>query len=357
MSNEFMSECITRLRFPLALLVVLIHHNIIWRSPQCCAEGLYDCLTIGLSGGICQIAVPVFFFISGYLFFLKLDDWNWSTWIRKLKSRVNSLLVPYLIWNVLAFLATAIMTIKSPHPTDYYHYFIDNGCLRIFWDMPGGSSPADFPLWFIRDLMVCVVLSPAIWWLLKRIGGLAVVVVLIVYVLALPPFDNPLSSQTFPFVLWGGYCSLYQKFPIYHRLSNSISKIILCLFVAAFVTKISTEGVNEMLSLPSLRLMKVVSVPFAFYIVDRMDKSSHSILPKMAECGFFLFAAHTVFLRDVSFLITTKIIPITSHLTASVDYLLSYSFTVLLCLLIYYTLKRITPTIIDILCGRFKYIK
>lgn len=44
-----------------------------------------------------QVAVPGFFFLSGFLFFRDLDDVK--SWGRKLKSRVFSYVLPYLLWN------------------------------------------------------------------------------------------------------------------------------------------------------------------------------------------------------------------------------------------------------------------
>ena len=44
-----------------------------------------------------QIAVPGFFFLSGFLFLKGLYDLK--DWARKWKSRVFSYIVPYLIWN------------------------------------------------------------------------------------------------------------------------------------------------------------------------------------------------------------------------------------------------------------------
>ena len=44
-----------------------------------------------------QVAVPGFFFLSGFLFFRGLDDVK--SWGRKVKSRVFSYVLPYLLWN------------------------------------------------------------------------------------------------------------------------------------------------------------------------------------------------------------------------------------------------------------------
>ena len=44
-----------------------------------------------------QVAVPGFFFLSGFLFYRNLNSFR--DWGRKLKERISSYFVPYLLWN------------------------------------------------------------------------------------------------------------------------------------------------------------------------------------------------------------------------------------------------------------------
>lgn len=53
----------------------------------------------GLTRVIVINAVPMFFFISGFLFFLKKD-----TYTSKWKKRFHSLVIPYIIWCAIGFL-------------------------------------------------------------------------------------------------------------------------------------------------------------------------------------------------------------------------------------------------------------
>ena len=41
--------------------------------------------------------------VSGYLFFLKNDSFTLDDYKGKISKRIKSLLVPYLIWNVIIF--------------------------------------------------------------------------------------------------------------------------------------------------------------------------------------------------------------------------------------------------------------
>ena len=66
-------------------------------------SGFYNIVQVLFSQGICRVAVPMFYFISGYLFYNELKEWNWEVYGRKLKSRVSTILIPYCIWNIIGW--------------------------------------------------------------------------------------------------------------------------------------------------------------------------------------------------------------------------------------------------------------
>lgn len=99
-------------------------------------------------------SVPFFFTISGYLFF---RNYSWDKVLEKYRSRICSLLVPYLLWCtmyfVLYFFCTNVPVIsrymnmeKVPLSLTYYL-----GCL---WDSTYTV------LWFIRDLLLTIINAP-----------------------------------------------------------------------------------------------------------------------------------------------------------------------------------------------------
>ena len=110
-ATELQSQTIMWLRFPLALLVLLIHVN-----PQnqeiftpiqsinisnLTIANIYS--IIGRTGFyFSQVAVPFFFFTSGYFFFYKVKQWNIQCYKKKIEKRLKTLLAPYLLWNFLA---------------------------------------------------------------------------------------------------------------------------------------------------------------------------------------------------------------------------------------------------------------
>lgn len=152
-----------------------------------------------LLGGICgKLSVPIFLLISGYLFFREgsyvLTKELWTT---KLKKRISSLLVPYLLWNFIGYIIYALQAGFSFD--DFFH---------SFWviDIPGrgGSSPIDGPLWYVRNLMIMVVISPIIAYMIKYTKCYLILIMTILWIIQIPPFNKGIGIAFYFFSL-GGY--------------------------------------------------------------------------------------------------------------------------------------------------------
>lgn len=123
-----------------------------------------------------EICVPLFFAISGYLFFLNAPDQPDAKWFgNKLKKRVFSLLLPYLIANAAAFLCYWAVIRFRP---GWIAGFLGDqwkSPLFVLW-----TGPINLSLWFIRELIVVSILSPVIWLIVRytRIWGVLLLGVL-----------------------------------------------------------------------------------------------------------------------------------------------------------------------------------
>jgi surface polysaccharide O-acyltransferase-like enzyme len=93
------SKVIDFLRFPLCILVVFIHNQDASIDKQL-QETYWICNEL-FSEILGRVAVPLFFFFSGFLFFLNVNTFNIKNIKNKLESRVKTLLVPYLFWTML----------------------------------------------------------------------------------------------------------------------------------------------------------------------------------------------------------------------------------------------------------------
>ena len=100
------------LRFPPIIGVIYIHgyNTVIGYAGGTVGtadvNGFTNWVRILISEGIARIAVPLFFLMSGYLFFATFH-WSKQTYWRKIATRLRSLFVRFVFWNLvgMAFLA------------------------------------------------------------------------------------------------------------------------------------------------------------------------------------------------------------------------------------------------------------
>ena len=109
-NDSLQSKVISFLRFPLIVGVILIHTQL----PNANEEFVcYENTKFIISNVIARIAVLLFFVCSGFLFFFKTEEFSLHTYLSKLKKRVKTLLIPYLIWNTLFIVAFNIRENKN----------------------------------------------------------------------------------------------------------------------------------------------------------------------------------------------------------------------------------------------------
>lgn len=103
--SERSSHIINSLRFPLTILVLFSHCVLVreFRPVPFSLDGDTLFLAIdSLTRSIGAVVVAWFSLISGFFFF-KTRNFEFSTYTRALTSRIHSLLIPYLLWNIVCF--------------------------------------------------------------------------------------------------------------------------------------------------------------------------------------------------------------------------------------------------------------
>lgn len=175
------SAAINQMRFPLIVMVVIMHgmgfsYYIKDNTDVMFLSG-YNNFDLYFFVKRClynfsTIAVPVFFIISGYLFFQ--GHFNKESYIKKIKKRFWTLFIPYFIWNTLLFLITTFKGDIHPSFIDAYWsnckpYY--EGINYLGYKYVPAADPINFPLWYVRDLMCLCLSSPIIYMLIRYLGG------------------------------------------------------------------------------------------------------------------------------------------------------------------------------------------
>lgn len=162
------------LRFPLIVLVIYIHakaRTITFGDSKLSLDsGLLDMVKLVISDGVARTAVPMFFMLSGYLLLHSQKHWSWTRFGAKLRRRIDTLLVPYLFWNLSLFVILLVA-----QATALRVFFSGNGILaemswlqQVQWVLGFQRYPIAYQFWFIRDLMLLVLLTPAFFVLARR---------------------------------------------------------------------------------------------------------------------------------------------------------------------------------------------
>lgn len=203
--TQYLSDKLRVLSLISIIFVLYIHSR--FQPNEIMGMAYYDKIQLFTSEMIGRCAVPLFYLISGYLFFMKVPDGVKSIG-RKIRKRIKSLLIPYFIGCVffvifysfvalLPWTSNLINSSSSIMPLFQKPYSII--LISIFYD--GGTGyPCAFQLWFLRDLILIVATSP-LWYLcLKHLkwGFVAVVFVLTYFDVPHVPFYS-----LFWFVLGG----------------------------------------------------------------------------------------------------------------------------------------------------------
>ena len=119
-NDDLQSQTINWLRFPLAVAVVFIHSFGIpseYALPSLNISSFsgmdfFNLIRICFSHVITHVAVPIFYLISGYLFFFRLKDFDFRRgYLEKIKSRLHTLVIPYILWNLISILSIVALKV------------------------------------------------------------------------------------------------------------------------------------------------------------------------------------------------------------------------------------------------------
>ena len=368
------SQVIDWLRFPLVVAVVFIHSSFgLTESIQGELElpppgiEIHYLVQICCSHVITHIAVPTFFLISGFLFFLRIKKWDAGVYFGKIKKRFHTLLIPYILWNLLALAVTLLyIGISSGHGgflSGVVGYLREAGWLRVFWDVSSWtdsvdwlgrtftiSAPIDLPLWFLRDLILLSLLTPFIYWFVKYTRQYGIVALAVAYISGIWPMVPGLPIVSVFFFTAGAYLSLYGKNIVTECRRVKTASYILA--IAMLIPSIWFDGRNT----------PVGNFIYPFYVLSGVV-AVINLAAKWLECGrvkvhpvlsgssFFIYAAHMIAVLGVCRIIMGRIIPWENPFMLTIRYFMVPLTAVAVCLCVYVLMRRFMPRLLDVFTG------
>ncbi len=177
--DQNLSSRINLMRIILISGIVFVHvpHNP-ETSPFLGVYGFFDWLRVFLGDALFRIGVPCLSAISGYLLFRK--GMQAFDYLATVKSKARTVLLPFLLWN--GALVAAVLLLQR--------FGVGVGYFPDLWNatpremMSHGAAveefPLNVPLYFLRDLFVCILLSPILAFLVRRYAWATLGVLLII---------------------------------------------------------------------------------------------------------------------------------------------------------------------------------
>lgn len=352
--NSKESLALDWVRFPLAALIVLIHTPF---TDDRSDFAFYLGKTV--SENLANIAVPTFFFISGYLFFVQYKRFGWNEYRNMLIKKSRTLLLPYIIWNAIVYL---YLMISYLHADGTFGDIMPWELHKIFWVQNDGyvatslfgykfsilCTPVCGVLWFIRDLMVAMLLSPIIWWIVRRCKLWALILFLIPWGLYIGIPIKGFGLMALCFFPLGATLSICGK-DIFSYI-RPVGAIISVIFIIIWGTNsfISFNGNVPRLLNQLLILTGLVSVLYVSYIST--SNRSCQIICKLGEASFLIYVCHTLFVFYPLHYILEPI-SIIPHIGKTLSYLFSFLIRISICTAGYFILKKVCPALLSLIVG------
>ncbi len=349
------SERLSTIHFPLIIGVVFIHayHTEVVLSNDTIGvanTGYWvDFCRDLISQGLARIAVPLFFLISGYFFFLGFT-FSVENYRKKICSRVKTLLIPFLFWNITTLL---LLSLAQYIPATQVFFSGRNAPIATFGIFDYFNAifginklPISYQFWFIRDLMVMVLFTPAIYLFLSKAPKVLLLVFFSIWFLNIWPIYIP-SAPAFVFFYAGAYFA--------HSNTNLFSldrfgSLILPVYLVTLLIDTVTKDYIFNSYIHSIGIL--LGISSTLYITKAIVETTYlkKFLLWASGCSFFVFAVHEPLLT-VARKISYEVLQPINDMSVLSLYFLTPTFVIVFSVIFYMCMKSIMPNFLSVISG------
>lgn len=336
---------VTTVNFILAIMVVLLHSQNILIYGDVMGTVVHGGEYL-ISNTIGDLAVPSFFMLSSYLFYRNYDK---SKIVSKYKARAKSVLLPYLIWNLLYYVAFVLL-VRLPVVSSIMQTqgvpisFTELLTSLVFYKYNG-------VYWFMYQLILFIILSPLIYMLISRKAGIVVLVILYLLnfrVARFPAIAQGLHLDMLLFWCIGCYFAMH-KAKLFEKVESGKNTFLCCavtgvLVVVRFVLEFQELVIpHKAFILYSLLVGNVIVFWFALNVL-RYEKTF-----SWMKITFFIYSFHPLLVDFVK----KGVAAVLPHnpMVAVANYFLAAGISLLIVFGTAKLLKRFCPAVWGILNG------
>lgn len=291
-----LSKVIDTMRLPLIYLVVIAHlvpFTLEKVNFSFIGDDFFVLVSEMFSHHVAKLSVRCYFLVSGYYFFKHYSGNLRSFLKRQYKSRFRTLLKPYLIWNSIAFLAfifkNKIFISMGLSAEPEFATLKESSLLYMFW-----SGPWNFPLWFVRDLICMILISPLILYFIKYLKHYGVILLAILYLTQIGKDIPGFSLTAIFFFSLGAYFSLEKKNMLQLFYQLKIPAFILAIVFLFTALKYNPEPSHEYF----VRLFILFGVITTFNLFAYLN-DNYPFMNKLtgfSSLSFFIYVIHEVYI-------------------------------------------------------------
>ena len=285
--SKYLSKKMRILSLACSFVVVLIHSNL---GLDYKAYPLY----LGIvNDGVLSVAVPYYFFVSGYFASRHFTN-SMTSWFAILKVKALTLCVPYFLWNVYALGMYYLFDISGGN-----HFL---GLVTV--------APANTPLWFMKYLIVLFLILPLIVWIINvGKGNIAFLLVPAFFMAILPCLDISGHIKLFaralvPFAI-GVYLSKYELVVGIKRYLKL--ELLLCLWIVVVVVDVISIFLRGKYTdkfyiyMPFITLPLLLSLYDYLFIHFRLFRNllTNNRILRLCKYSFFVYCLHWPIFRII----------------------------------------------------------
>ena len=312
--DDYLSKKIKILSLFAIVMVIYVHaynlgdrYLLPW-SPLAEPLGVNSFVQYFVSNGLTRFAVPLFFTISGFLFFRNLTP-DPAGFAEKFGKRLRTLMIPYVLWS-----AGGLAWAWGLQQSEILRPAVDSWDIRaqpatfdwLLYRLV--ANPVPFQLWFLRDLILYAALSPLIYLALRYLSFAALLPLFIVWFL----HGNLviMEAEGILFFTLGAWLTIQDIAPPRKSagaLSSALTIALIMLWMILLVVKTRCAYADNLYATPAylIPLHKLAilcgffSVWFGYDLLgERLNASK--FLMSLAPFTFFIYAAHEPLLNCLS---------------------------------------------------------
>lgn len=232
------------------------------------------------------VCVPFFFFISGVLFY---RTFQWSKILEKYRSRIRSLAIPYLCWCTVYYLYFVFLTnvpIVSGYVVSDTIEFSVTEWIGWLW------AKSYYTLWFLKELLLLVLLSPIIYLLLKNHGNSKLPTGIIIFV-SLITITLIGDREIFGFNIYyfgGALLGINYDYLLHDK--NKVLSIAGMIYVIIYLIMLPWQITNHTIE-QIMKLIFVIAIWFALDFFMQFEREPYWWM----RITFFVYCAHDLILE------------------------------------------------------------